>query len=69
MDGYELAAIITDIVTKPLFKPVIQENGEIVITDGVIQEQTDSNGMKMLNKEVLDEGLRVSATKFKKFSI
>lgn len=69
MDGYELAAIITDIVTKPLFKPVIQENGEIVITDGVIQEQTDSNGMKMLNKEVLDEELRVSATKFKKFSI
>lgn len=69
MDGYELAAIITDIVTKPLFKPVIQENGEIVITDGVIQEQTDSNGMKILNKEVLDEELRVSATKFKKFSI
>lgn len=56
--GYELAAIMTDVITTPLFKPVTQENGEAVIEDGVIQLQTDSNGMNLLNKEVLDENWR-----------
>lgn len=29
--GYSLAAIMTDIITTPLFKPRKQENGEAVI--------------------------------------
>ncbi|MEG0233378.1 MAG: chemotaxis protein [Hafnia sp.] len=66
--GYELAAIMTDIITTPLFKPVMQDNGEAVIEDGVIQLQTDSNGMNLLNKEALDEKLEVSASDFNSFS-
>ena len=66
--GYELAAIMTDVITTPLFKPVTQENGEAVIEDGVIQLQTDSNGMNLLNKEILDEKLAVSASEFDAFS-
>lgn len=66
--GYELAAIMTDVITTPLFKPVTQENGEAVIEDGVIQLQTDSNGMNLLNKEALDEKLTASASDFDTFS-
>jgi len=66
--GYELAAIMTDVITTPLFKPVTQENGEAVIEDGVIQLQTDSNGMNLLNREALDEKLTASASDFDSFS-
>lgn len=66
--GYELAAIMTDVITTPLFKPVTQKNGEAVIKDGVIQLQTDSNGMNLLNKEALDEKLTASAADFDTFS-
>ena len=66
--GYELAAIMTDVITTPLFKPVTQENGEAVIEDGVIQLQTDSNGMNLLNKEILDEKLAASDSEFDAFS-
>lgn len=66
--GYELAAIMTDVITTPLFRPVTQENGEAVIEDGVIQLQTDSNGMNLLNKEILDEKLAASDSEFDAFS-
>ncbi|WP_439056732.1 chemotaxis protein [Serratia bockelmannii] len=66
--GYELAAIMTEVITTPLFKPVMQQNGEAIIEDGVIQLQTDSNGMNLLNKEVLDGKLAISASNFKAFS-
>ncbi len=66
--GYELAAIMTDVITTPLFKPVTQDNGEAVIEDGVIQLQTDSNGMNLLNKEALEKKLEASASDFNAFS-
>jgi uncharacterized protein related to proFAR isomerase len=66
--GYELATIMTDVITTPLFKPVTKENGEAVIEDGVIQLQIDSKGMNLLNKETLDEKLAASASDFDAFS-
>lgn len=66
--GYELASIMTDVITTPLFKPVMQENGEAVIEDGVIQLQTDCNGMNLLNKVALDKKLATSASEFDSFS-
>lgn len=67
-NGYALAAIMTDVIITPLFKPVTRENGEAVIEDGVIQLQTDSNGMNLLNTEALDEKLAASSSTFDAFS-
>ncbi|MBL5901180.1 chemotaxis protein [Lelliottia amnigena] len=67
-NGYKLAAIMTDVITTPLFKPVTQENGEVLIEDGVIQLQTTNSGMNMLNKEELDAALQTSESKFAEFA-
>ncbi|EMA8594634.1 chemotaxis protein [Escherichia coli] len=66
--GYSLAAIMTDIITTPLFKPRKQENGEAVIKDNVIEMETDDNGMNVINKEELDDVLASSVVKFDDFS-
>ena len=66
--GYLLASIMTDVIITPLLKPVTNENGEAVIEDGVIQLQTDSNGMNLLNIEALDKQLTTSASGFDAFS-
>ncbi len=50
-------AIMTDIITTPLFKPRKQENGEAVIKDNVIEMEKDDNGMNVINKEELDDVL------------
>lgn len=66
--GYSLAAIMTDIITTPLFKPRKQENGEAVIKDNVIEMERDDNGMNVINKEELDDVLVSSVVKFDDFS-
>ncbi|WP_218069815.1 chemotaxis protein [Escherichia coli] len=66
--GYLLAAIMTDIITTPLFKPRKQENGEAVIKDNVIEMEKDDNGMNVINKEELDDVLASSVVKFDDFS-
>lgn len=66
--GYSLAAIMTDIITTPLFKPQKQENGEAVIKDNVIEMEKDDNGMNVINKEELDDVLASSVVKFDDFS-
>ncbi|HFI8538431.1 TPA: chemotaxis protein [Escherichia coli] len=66
--GYSLAAIMTDIITTPLFKPRKQENGEAVIKDNVIEMETDDNGMNVINKDELDDVLASSVVKFDDFS-
>ncbi|EFN7895269.1 chemotaxis protein, partial [Escherichia coli] len=61
-------AIMTDIITTPLFIPRKQENGEAVIKDNVIEMETDDNGMNVINKEELDDVLASSVVKFDDFS-
>lgn len=56
-DGYTLAAIMTEIITTPLFEPVTDASGKAVIKDGVIRLKTDENGINVLNSAVLDKVL------------
>lgn len=47
-NGYLLAAIMTDIITTPLFKP------KNVSQDGIVEIETDNEGFNVLNTEALD---------------
>lgn len=67
-NGYLLAAIITDVITTPLFKPKKNAKGEAVITEGVIELQTDAEGINLLNNDELDETLKTSDRKFGHYS-
>ena len=54
-NGYKVAAILTDIVTTPLFKPKTDESGEVVLNeDNAVEMELDSNGFQILNAEQLD---------------
>jgi len=63
-NGYMLAAIMTDIITTPLFKTVADAQGQAVIEDGVIQLETDENGINVLNAESLDAALEKANQEF-----
>lgn len=67
-NGYSLAAIITDVITTPLFKPKKNAKGEAVIIEGVIELQTDAEGINLLNTDELDETLKTSERKFGHYS-
>lgn len=56
-NGYILAAIMTSIVTTPLFEPVTDIKNKAVIKEGVIQLKTDENGINVLNSAALDKAL------------
>ncbi|EMU9120394.1 chemotaxis protein [Providencia stuartii] len=56
-NGYKLAAIMTNLITTPLFKPKLNQNNEAIIVDEVIEIETDSHGLKILNQECLDKRL------------
>lgn len=67
-NGYAVAAILTDIITTPLFK-VKENNGvPIVDQDGIPKFETNDDGTKILNtdkmKEVISDSYR-SVEKFK----
>ncbi|MBG2876693.1 chemotaxis protein [Proteus alimentorum] len=59
-NGYKLAAIMTNLITTPLFKPQLNNKQEAVITDGVIQIQTDSDGLQILNQDALQKQLDIA---------
>lgn len=53
-NGYALAALLTDLITTPIFK-VQEKNGEVVRdADGVPQMQKDADGSMVLNDAGLD---------------
>ena len=56
-NGYALAAIMTEIITTPIFKPQIDEDGKAVIEDGQVQFVTDEDGGSVLNETILDSFL------------
>ena len=67
-NGYAVAAILTDIITTPLFK-VKEDNGvPIVDQDGIPNFETNDDGTKILNtdkmREVISDSYR-SVEKFK----
>lgn len=67
-NGYAVAAILTDIITTPLFKAKKDANGELIKdkTD-TIEFETDSDGMKIINKEEIDAHITLSTYNSKSF--
>ena len=58
-NGYQVAAILTDIITTPLFKPKQDCDGNVVVNDqNVVEIELDSDGMQVINDEAIEEGLR-----------
>ena len=67
-NGYAVAAILTDIITTPLFKAKKYSNGELVKDKtNTVEFQTDCDGMKILNKEEIDAHITLSTYKSKPF--
>ena len=57
-NGYKVAAILTDIITTPLFKPKLDEEGNVVISDSdTVEIETDADGMQVINYDALNEAL------------
>ena len=63
-NGYALAAIMTEIITTPIFKPQIDEDGKAVIEDGQVQFVTDEDGGSVLNETILDSVLSEQSKKY-----
>ena len=62
-NGYALAAIMTEIITTPIFKPQVDEDGKAVIKDGQVQFDTDEDGGSVLNETILDSVLTEQSKK------
>lgn len=66
-NGYALAAILTDVITTPIFK-LKQVNGKVVTgDDGIPEMETDSEGSMILNDSGLESAIaqaRDSANKY-----
>lgn len=60
---------MTDVITTPLFKPVTNEKNEAVIENGVVQLQTDTDGINVLNKHALDKALAKSEVDSAKYTL
>lgn len=57
-NGYKVAAILTDIVITPLFKPKTDADGKVVIGENnAVLIETDSNGLQVLNVEEINQNL------------
>lgn len=60
-NGYQLAAILTDIITTPLFKPETDEEGHAVFDENqAVELEKDENDMPILNKEQINKVLNKS---------
>lgn len=67
-NGYKVAAILTDIITTPLFKPKEDTNGELVKDkEGTVEFELDRDGMKVINKENIDAHITSAKYKSKEF--
>ncbi|MFC5707157.1 hypothetical protein [Aeromonas eucrenophila] len=57
-NGMQLASILTDIITTPLFKPKMDSQGKVIINDDNIpQFDTNENGMQVLNEAEINSVL------------
>ena len=67
-NGYQVAAILTDIITIPLFKPKLS-NGEVIMDENkVIELEKDENGMQVINENAIDEILALSSHRVEAYS-
>lgn len=62
-NGYQIAAILTDIITTPLFKPKKDEQGKVVFSEeNIVEIETDSEGMQVINESAIDAVLVKSSS-------
>jgi hypothetical protein len=60
-NGYKIAAILTDVITTPLFKPKKDEKGNVIINnEKVVEIEIDSDGMQVINELEIDAVLSSS---------
>ncbi len=59
-NGYAVAAILVDIIVTPLFKPKLDAKGKAVVKDNIPEFDLDKHGMKVINKEQIDDVLTSS---------
>ena len=55
---------MTEIITTPIFKPQVDEDGKAVIKDGQIQFETDEDGGSVINETILDSVLTEQPKKY-----
>lgn len=61
-NGYQISAILTDIITTPLFKPKQDEQGNVVLSDeNIVEIETDSEGMQVINESAINTVLSASS--------
>lgn len=69
-NGYKLAAILTDIITTPLFKPKLDDNGQVVLNEEqIVVMDTDSDGMQIINGDGISEVLSSAKIESKHFKL
>ena len=57
-NGMQLASILTDIISTPLFKPKMDNKGKIIMDkNNIPQFDTDANGMQILNEDAINSAL------------
>lgn len=65
-NGYQIAAILTDIITTPLFKPKKDAQGNVVFNDeNIVEIETDSDGMQVINESGIKATLAKSSNTHK----
>lgn len=65
-NGYQIAAILTDIITTPLFKPKKDAQGNVVLNDeNIVEIETDSDGMQVINESGIKATLAKSSNTHK----
>lgn len=58
-NGYAVAAILTDIITTPLFKPKIDDQGNVILDDNqAVVIETDADGLQVLNEDAINNALK-----------
>ena len=60
-NGYQVAAILTDIITTPLFKPKMDSNGKVLMSkDNVVEIEVNADGLQVINANQIDANLATS---------
>lgn len=69
-NGYKVAAILTDIICTPLFKPKTDAQGAVLLDkDKKVQIETDKHGFQVLNGEAINSSLAKAKEDVAAFSV
>lgn len=60
-NGYQIAAILTDIITTPLFKVKKDSSGKVIMKGGVAEMELDGNDMQIINVEEMTKSVSMGS--------